>query len=855
MVLSTESDGGARRSATVLAAVLGVLVGAALQMQQSSVWGLWAQASAIGLSLAGLAGGARLSRRPLWETRARSALWSVWPIIGSGLAGVLIGWGVTDARAQWRLSEELPTELEGVPLVLTGRITQLPQWMADGVRFEFVAEQVEADGLSTSAGVDAARPERLRRVPRRLLVTWVAPSESAASRGAPVDLTAGQRWRLPLRLKRPHGLVNPHGFDRELWLFEQGWRATASVRTGKSARAEKLASGVCCAVERWRDAARSRLRAHLGTGPETGVLAALILGDQGAIDSRDWTVFRQTGVAHLMAISGLHITALAWWASRMVAWAWRRHPRWALRWPAPWVGDGVGLVVAMAYAWFAGWGVPAQRTVWMLAVWVLGRRIGWRWPGPTVALLVAGVVVVIDPWSVLQAGFWLSFVAVWLLMGAGAGQEERRSDEGPLWGRWRRAVQEALHTQWIATVGLAPWTVWLFGQFSWVGLPANLLAVPWVTIGVTPLALAGLLWPPCWEAAAWLVGGLRGLLTQAAQWPLASQTFAASPWGWSALGGFGALLVVLPLPWRVRTLGVVLLVPMLWPAIERPAPGTYTLMAVDIGQGNAVWIRTATHDLLYDTGPAWGTQADAGDRVLVPLLSAQGVQRLDAMVLSHRDSDHTGGAGSVLHVVGAELLYSSLEAGHPLLALVHHAPCVEGMTWVWDGVRFEFLHPTAQALQEAEAFPGWKPNARSCVLRIGGDTDGALLVGDIEREQELTLLNLKERAMHAEVLLVPHHGSKTSSSAAWLRAVSPRWAVIQAGYRNRYGHPATEVLQRYRNEGIAVIRSDLCGAWRWDSATGRGECERVRRRRYWHAPVRGSGPEVANPEEVESAKP
>jgi competence protein ComEC len=374
-----------------------------------------------------------------------------------------------------------------------------------------------------------------------------------------------------------------------------------------------------------------------------------------------------------------------------------------------------------------------------------------------------------------------------------------------------------------------------FGQISAVGLLANLIAIPWVTLVVTPLAMAGVLWPPLWSAAVWALMPLQALLGWLAVLPWATAHVALPPLSWALLALVGGVMVAMPWSWELRCLGLL----MWWPALAwqppRPAPGHFEILAPDLGQGNAVWVRTAHHSLLYDTGPRYSVESDAGHRVVVPLLRRFD-ESLDRLVLSHRDSDHTGGAAAVLAWQAHVPLLSSLEPEHPLLRWVsgegQSQRCEAGQSWQWDGVRFEVLHPLPQ-----NYLPGARSNTLSCVLRIGNGLQTVLLVGDIEAAQEQALLarTATPGALQADVLLVPHHGSKTSSTPAFIDAVAPRWAWVQAGYRNSFGHPAPEVVARYRARGVTVVDSVHCGAMHWQSAQAqRMDCERDRSRRYWH---------------------
>jgi competence protein ComEC len=591
-------------------------------------------------------------------------------------------------------------------------------------------------------------------------------------------------------------------------------------------------------VERARQSVRDRILA-LGQGASAdaaaraGVVAALVTGDQNAIAQPDWGVFRITGVAHLMAISGLHITMIAWLAALATGLLWRRaarRQRWlhfnpCLRWPAPHAALVGGLVVALAYATFSGLGVPAQRTVLMLACVTLLRLAGLRWPWWLTWAWACALVLALDPWALTQAGFWLSFVAIGILFITDGRKPERGRKS------LKAHVIELLGTQSKVTVALAPLTLILFGQASVVGLLANLAAIPWVTLVVTPTALAGLVWPSLWQVAAWAVVPLMAFLRMLAAWPWAQISVAAAPLLWGVAAALGALLLVLRWPWSWRLAGVPLVLPLLLWQPPRPAPGEMDLLAADIGQGSAILLRTARHTLLYDAGPRYSEQGDAGERVLVPLLRALG-ERPDLLLLSHRDDDHTGGAASIVAAFPATPVLASIPPGRDPEGVAVQRRCVAGDRWVWDGVAFEVLHPSVAAAQLARS-----SNAMSCVLRVQARSTAVLFTGDLEAAQEKALL-ASGAEVRSDVLLVPHHGSKTSSSEPWIEAVAPRFALIQAGYRNRYGHPAESILARYAAARVVVVDTPHCGAIRWDSARpDRVGCERVDQVRYWtHRP-------------------
>jgi competence protein ComEC len=360
-----------------------------------------------------------------------------------------------------------------------------------------------------------------------------------------------------------------------------------------------------------------------------------------------------------------------------------------------------------------------------------------------------------------------------------------------------------------------------------VGLAANALAIPWVTLVVTPLAMLGVLWSSLWDVATLAIAALTWYLQLLAALPFATVTVAQAPLWAGAVGVLGGLLLAMQLPWRLRLMGVPLLLPVLLWQAPRPGDGQFELLAADIGQGNAVMVRTARHALVYDAGPRFSSESDAGHRVLVPLLRALDVP-VDTLMLSHRDSDHSGGALAVLLMQTQAQLLSSIEDDHALQAVRKATRCVAGQRWRWDGVDFEVLHPQAT---DYEA--GHKTNAMSCTLRVSNGQHSALLAGDIEQAQEARLV-ADGAPLKSDVLLVPHHGSKTSSSAAFLDAVQPQIALVQAGYRNRFGHPAEPVLARYAERHIRVVDSPHCGAITWQSAQPLDViCQRQQGLRYW----------------------
>ena len=708
--------------------------------------------------------------------------------------------------AHLKLADRLAPELEGKDIEVVGVVAGLPAAGERSLRFEFEPEMGNAaPGL-----------------PTRILLSWYrSPLYEEQPSIAAEAVHPGERWRFTVRLRRPHGQFNPHGFDYEAWLLERGIGGTGYVRSSKKAFPEKLGerNSFSDRIEQIRESVRDRFKRVLGETPASGILAALAVGDQRAIPAEEWRLFNRTGVTHLMSISGLHVTLISGLFAWLASWLWRRSPFLVLRLPARKAGAVAAIVGALGYTLIAGYGVPAQRTFWMVTVVAIALWSG-RIASPARMLALAlAVVLLFDPWAVLAAGFWLSFGAVALIFFVSIENEP--------------AARQWLRVQWAITVGLAPAALLLFSQVSIVGPLANAVAIPLVSAVVTPLALVAAIlpWDALLELAAWLMQWLLQFLEWCASLPAAVWQQHVPPL-WSvllALAGVLWLLAPRGVPWRVT--GLALMLPAVALPPPAPAPGAAWITTLDVGQGLAVLVRTANRSLLYDAGPAFGTEADSGERIIAPYLRAEGIAHLDAMIVTHNDSDHSGGAASVLENFEVATMFSSLPAGHPLLGLAPDARrCAAGQGWTWDGVRFELLHP------ESAAARAKKTNDLSCVLKVSAGAHSMLLTGDIEKPAEADLLKRVPGALNADVLLVPHHGSRTSSSAEFLAAVRPSMAVVPAGYRNRFGHPNIEVLGRYSFMNIQIFRTDRDGALTV-SLSNEGfdiKGERQQRRRYWH---------------------
>ncbi|MGJ7916644.1 DNA internalization-related competence protein ComEC/Rec2 [Massilia sp. LXY-6] len=734
---------------------------------------------------------------------------------------LLLGYTWAALLAHQAMISQLPAADEGRDLTVIGVIDSLPYRFEQGLRFNLQVERTETPGAT---------------VPPRIALSWYADRRGEAI--LPDSVMPGERWRLSVRLQRPHGNANPGGFDYEAWLLEQGVRATGYVRAGDAnIRLDAFVPRFATLVERCRAVLRERILHALAGRQYAGVIVALVIGDQRGIEQSDWQVFNRTGIGHLISISGLHITMIAGLAALAASSLWRRSfftgAQLPLRLPAQKLAALVGAVAALLYVLLAGFGVPAQRTLYMLAVVALALWLG-RLSSVTHVLCAAlGVVVLLDPWAVLWPGFWLSFGAVAVILFGGHGRIGAR--ESGL----RANLALAGRTQCSVTLGLVPLTMLLFGQVSLVSPLANAVAIPLVSFIVTPLALLGSLLPE--PLCGWLlaaahaaVAGLAALLGYLSALPAAVWR-APAPQAWVFLLALGGTLwMLMPRGWPHRWAGASAWLPLLLQVPEHPSVGRFRVTAFDVGQGMALLVETAGHRLLYDTGPGYAPGADAGSRVLLPYLRMRGIGELDGMVVSHSDTDHTGGALAVLGEQRVGWVASSLGAGHPIArAARHHLRCAAGQQWEWDGVRFEMLHPAASSYAD----PGPKANARSCTLRITNGRTAILLAGDIEAAQEAKLVSTNAQQLRADVLLAPHHGSGTSSTAAFLQAVHPSIGVFQVGYRNRYKHPKKEVYERYGQLGIQRLRTDEAGAVTLDFGGGVDyQAYRNEHARYWSAP-------------------
>ena len=671
------------------------------------------------------------------------------------------------------LCDPFPEHLVRQDLQVVGIVASLPEQRDWATRFLFQVQE-------TSRGTQSLPFRGLVRL------SWY--------RGAP-PLLVGERRRLSVRLKSPHGLANPGGFDYERWLFQQGIRATGYVRSAAGDGMLEPGPGAFL-IDRWRQGLRDHLARVLGDSPATGFVQALVLGERSALTPGQWEVLTRTGTNHLIAISGLHVGLVATFLFFLFRWVWSRSARLVLLLAAPRAAALGALMGALAYSALAGFAVSTQRAIIMLAV-VLGSVLFSRTTRPASGLALALVgVLILDPRAVLSYGFWLSFGAVAVLFHALGSRLPSRG----LWSRWGNA-------QWAVALGLLPMLLLLFGRASLIAPLVNLVAVPLFGLVLLPLTLvsAFISQIPGLEAPLLLTARLleQGFvsLEAVAGWEWSAASIPGGPvWVWAAAFS-GALLLLAPRGFPARWLGLILLLPL--PLLRPPVPaqGEFWFTLLDVGQGLSAVVRTHRHTLVFDTGPGFSSGFNTGAAVLVPFLRDKGVANLDLLILSHGDRDHVGGLGGL----ASGMPIGRILAGEPDEVVGAEAePCRAGERWTWDGVEFAFLHPVEQ---------GRKGNDNSCVLRLSTTRGDALLLpGDIEKGVEHDLVEEQGEALTSRVLVAGHHGSSTSSSQSFLQAVSPRWVLFASGYANRFGFPTDPVRKRVAELGASGLETSATGA-------------------------------------------
>ena len=692
------------------------------------------------------------------------------------LAVFALGFLWATCHAHLLSAQGVPDRLQGKTVLIEGTVADRPVAQAER-RTRFLVQARRLHDGSDWQPFDV-----------RVRLDWYGEHPAVA---------AGEHWQLAVRLKQPAGYANAGGFDYELWLFRERIRASGYVRTDN--RNRRIDAGRVTPIAALRNRLATSIETQAGGLPSMALVQALTIGERTRISSEQWQVLRATGTSHLMAISGLHISLVAglvFWCMRS---AWSASSTLSLRIPAVRAAAVAALLAALLYALLSGFAIPAQRALVMVSVLMLAILSGRRVSFASVIAMAAVVTLLLDPASLLSVGWWLSFWAVsviaWFTVGReGLAQGARR---------W-------LFIPVVLAVCMAPMLLMFFQQVSLVAPLANIVAVPWVSFLVVPLALAGAMLHGLSEAAGLAVmqasAWLLDLLWYGLEW-LAACRFSLLDWPQPApwvllVATVGVAVLCMPRGVPGRWMAALLLLPLLFSARPQPAYGEVWMTLLDVGQGLAAVVRTATHTLVYDAGPAFGEDFDTGRAVIAPYLRYLGVRRIDRLVISHGDNDHIGGARSLLQAFPVDGILTSVPAA---FTGERTQQCSRGLRWSWDGVEFALLHPAGD--------DDYHGNNASCVLHIviaGGQA--LLLTGDIEQEVERDLLRREGDDLASTVLVVPHHGSRTSSTAAFVEAVDPAVALVPAGYRNRYRFPRPEVVARYTGHGSQVLETGQSGA-------------------------------------------
>jgi len=722
--------------------------------------------------------------------------WFAWRYCRFFAAGILgFTWCLWVAHLQ--LSAVLPSSLEGKNVSVTGAIVSIPEQQGQLTHFLFALQEMDH-----------------RPVHGLVNLSW---------QNKQTVLHAGDSWHLTVRLKKIHGTMNPGGFDYEAWSFQKGIQAQGYVLT-QWQNVRDQGPGLRYAWVAFRHYLYDKMLTVLPVTHITPWIIALALGERNGVQSADWQVLRNTGTNHLMAIAGLHIGFMSAFAFGLVSWCWRRFPRCVLAMPAQQAGAIAAFMVALVYSALAGFSLPTQRACIMLAIFSIlsiRRRKIQAWQAWGHALMI---VLLLNPLSVLTDSFWLSFGTVALII---YGMSGRLCPSGHWWKHGR--------TQWVITVGLVPLSIWLFQECSLVSFLANSIAIPYIGIIIVPLTVCGCillmvsthLGGPLLILSEHLLQFLWTILAYLAGLPWATWYHAVPSVGALMAACIGTVMLLLPAGFPGRWLGVIWLLPVIFYHPPTPKAGAVWFTLLDVGQGLSAVVQTQNHTLVFDAGAKLSDEWDMGNSVVMPYLHYIGTAKIDMLVISHGDNDHSGGAAAILQQIPVLQLRSSVPQQFSFYPNADF--CLQGQRWRWDGVDFTFLYPSVAQL-------GMK-NDSSCVLRIVNGKQAILLTGDIEKIAEHYLVRHEKNNLAADILIAPHHGSKTSASDEFLDAVAPNIVLFPIGYRNRYHFPHPSVVENYQKRGVIQYDSASAGAIQFYLQGEEQDVLRYRQahRHYWNS--------------------
>lgn len=673
--------------------------------------------------------------------------------------------------AKQRLHWQLPAALENQVVKVDGKIVSIPELKEDHFNFIFHVDTFNDTNLA----------------PVLINLNWYNASRV---------VNVGETWQFAVKLRKIHGFYNPGGFDEEASMLQKNVRATGYVIGSNAQLLAKISSPI--SLDNLRQTIAQRIVIDLANSPYQAMLQALTVGIKSGITSEQWQVMQRTGTNHLMVIAGLHIGLLSGLAFLIIKFLWRRSTRLPLVLPTPIASALAALVMATIYSALAGFSIPTQRALAMLSVFLvatLWRRNLLLGLGIALALIL---VLSLDPLAIFDVGFWLSFAAVTVILyGMGA-----RLFPNNKWST-------LLRLQFVVGIGLIPFTLLFFQNGSLIAPLANAIAIPIVGLIVVPLSLAGALfsfiWPwladVIWHAAAYLLNIVWWILVHLSDVSFLVWQQAIYSW-WSLIAAIGGwLLLLAPRGMPNRWLGILWCLPLIFAKPLAPLENNFKFTLLDVGQGLASVVQTAHHTLVFDTGAKYSADFDLGAAVIVPFLRQEGIRNIDMLVVSHGDNDHIGGAQSVLTAFPVQQIFTSVPQRFAPLSATE---CLAGQQWQWDGVQFQFLYPVPTMLG--------LDNNSSCVLRVSAGQQHLLLTGDIEKIAEDFIVQQDSRDLFAQILVAPHHGSKTSSTPSFVQAVHPQEVFYPVGYLNRYHFPSVSVVARYQQLGAKAYASDQCGA-------------------------------------------
>jgi competence protein ComEC len=696
------------------------------------------------------------------------------------------------------VSHSLSPELESRVVQLTGIVSSLPVIHKRHVQFLF-----DVNEITDHKNQHYALPGTIR-------LNWY----KTAAIPEP-----GELWQLSAKLKRPYSFMNPGGFDYETWMLRQGIKATGYVKKSEFNQMLKVSDGYF--MQRLRYTLSQKIKKTLDK-PLLGLVLALSLGDRSQLDSNQWRALTHTGTNHLIAISGLHLGLIAGLIYFLTRTLWRRFYFATQLIPAPIIASVVAFAGAFFYAALAGFSLPTQRALIMIGVFLLGLLSSRRLLVSNVICIAVILILLLAPFSILAADFWLSFTAVILILYI---TRYRISNQSHL-SRWIRL-------QCLLSLALCPFLILWFNQIPLYSILANLIAIPIIGFIVVPLILLAMVlllpFPRSAEFIYGIVDKISGLhwtyLDFLSQQHNAIIPVANANKGSLIMAIIGIVILLMPKGLPGRWLGLFFLLPLLFPISTKLESGEFKFNLLDVGQGLSAVIQTRHNTLVYDAGARFSERFNIGDAVIKPYLRNKGITRLSMLMISHGDNDHIGGANTVIEQFKIDRILSSVPER---LNTSTAEQCRAGQQWIWDGVKFEVLHPSLK--------DGFTGNNASCVLKVSSPQGTVLLTGDIEQQAEKSLLENAREQIKADILLVPHHGSRTSSSNEFIAAVAPKIALIPTGYRNRFGFPKQDIMQRYEAHGVETLVSYLTGEISMNFSTAGLIIEKFRskNRRFWH---------------------